>query len=161
MLAGMRAEQVGFHVGLIVTFAAFAVIPAFGQAPASAKATKSRRATKAAPPFTFEAHNEGSVEGAVYGDANLVAVTIDSTGIRYQGKGVDKPYSIPWDQVSSWQANSFTSIKPGRADGGDFGIGVYQGAHYFSFRTRNGGDYLAAVRILRALASSKERAGIG
>jgi hypothetical protein len=39
--------------------------------------------------------------------------------------------------------------------------GVYQGARYFSFRTRNGRDYPAAIRTLRSFASAKERSGIG
>lgn len=122
----------------------------------------------AKPPVsvTFEAHNEGGVEGAIYGDENLVTVTIDSTGIRYTVKSansVDKPLSLTWAQVSGWQANNFTSKRPSRAaaGGGDFGIGIYLGARYFSFRTRNGNDYLAAVKALRGYAYAKERSGIG
>jgi hypothetical protein len=132
-------------------------------APGDTKATQAAKATtakKTPPPVTFEAHNEGSVEGNIYGNENLVSVTIDSDGIRYQGKGMDKPFSMPWVQVSGWQANNFTSRSPSHA-GGDFGIGVYLGARYFSFRTRNGRDYTAAVKELRALAYAKERPGIG
>jgi hypothetical protein len=130
----------------------------------AAKATKpakAKKVTKAIPPFTFEAHTEGTSEGAIYGEENLVSVTIDATGIRYRGKGMDKPYAIPWDQVSDWQPNNFTSYNPSSGKGGDFGIGVHQGARYFSFRTRNGRDYLAAIKTLRAFAPAKERAGIG
>ena len=139
---------------LIVLMAASSVgaFPVFGQ---TAKPTKATKATKEIPPFTFEAHNEGSVEGAIYGDENLVTVTIDAAGFRYQSKSMDKPISIIWDQLSGWQANNFTSYSPGRAGGGDFGIGIYQGAHYLSFRTRNGRDYTSAIRALRALAAPK------
>ena len=125
------------------------------------KAAKAKKETKATPPVTFEAHNEGSVEGAIYGLENLISVTIDSTGIQYKDKSMDKPVSISWAQVSGWQANNFTSRSPGRSDDGDFGIGIYQGARYFSFRTRKGRDYLAAIKILRTLATAKERPGIG
>ena len=124
------------------------------------QATNTTKAKKAPPPVTFEAHNEGSVEGNIYGDENLVSVTIDSEGIRYQGKGMEKPFSMPWVQVSGWQANNFTSRNPKRPSG-DFGIGVYLGARYFSFRTRNGRDFTAAVKLLRILAYAKERSGIG
>jgi len=147
--------------------ALLSAFPAPGQdskttsAPKAAKPTKEKKATKTIPPVTFEAHNEGSVGGRIYGDENIVSVTIDVTGIRYQGKGMDKPYSIPWDQVSDWQANNFTSYSPGRGTGGDFGIGVHQGARYFSFRTRNGRDYTAAIKALRARAPLKEHPGIG
>jgi hypothetical protein len=125
------------------------------------KPAKAKKATRAIPPFTFEAHTEGTSEGAIYGEDNLVSVTIDATGIHYQGKGMDKTYSIPWDQVSDWQPNNFTSYSPSHRTGGDFGIGVHQGGRYFSFRTRNGPDYTAAIKTLRAFAPSKERAGIG
>jgi len=130
-------------------------------APKSTKPVKERKATKTAPPLIFEAHNEGAVEGAIYGDENLITVTIDATGIQYQGKGMDKPLSIPWDQVTDWQANNFTSHNPARAVAGDYGIGIHQGTRYFSFRTRNGRDFTAAVKALRAKAFSKERPGIG
>ena len=56
--------------------------------------------------------------------------------------------------------NVFTSHSTSRTDG-DFGIGVYQGGRYISFRTRNGRDYMAKIRALRALASAKERPGMG
>ena len=107
---------------------------------------------------TFEAHNEG-VE--IYGDSNLVSVTIDRFGIRYQAKGKSDAQTIPWAQVSGWQANSFTTRNPNRAVDGDFGIGIYQNEHYISFRTRNGRDYMAAVNVLRTLAADKRRPGIG
>lgn len=129
--------------------------------PTAVKPTKEKKATRAIPPVSFEAHSEGSVEGPLYGDENLVTVTIDSAGIRYQGKGMDKPVTMTWDQVSDWQPNNFTSYSPGRAGAGDFGIGVHQGGHYLSFRTRNGRAYLAAIKALRALAPAKERPGIG
>jgi hypothetical protein len=129
-----------------------------------AKPTKRRKATNPPAAFTFEAHNEGSVEGAIYGDENLISLTIDSTGIHFQKKNAppsEKPTAIPWDQVSGWQPNNFTSRSPANTTSGDYGIGVYQGARYFSFRTRNGHDYSAALKALRALAPLKERAGIG
>jgi hypothetical protein len=150
-------------LGVVAVLAASLFMPvAPGQtAGQTAKPTKAKKATQAIPPVTFEAHNEGGVEGRIYGEENLVTVTIDSTGISYRGKGMDKPYSIPWAQVSDWQPNNFTSYSPGRGSGGDFGIGVHQGARYFSFRTRNGRDYIAAIKTLRALASAKEHPGIG
>jgi hypothetical protein len=107
---------------------------------------------------TFEAHNEG-VE--IYGDSNLVSVTIDRFGIRYQAKGASTAQTIPWAQVSGWQANSFTTRSPSRAGDGDFGIGIYQNERYISFRTRSGRDYIAAVNVLRALAADKRRPGMG
>jgi hypothetical protein len=130
-----------------------------------AKPTKSK-ATKAPVmvTFTFEAHNEGSPEGPIYGDENLISLTIDSTGIHFLKKNApatDKPTAIPWDQVSGWQPNNFTSRSPAGTAPGDYGIGLYQGARYFSFRTRNGHDYTAALKALRALAPLKERPGIG
>jgi hypothetical protein len=140
-----------------------AAVSTFGQdakPTTAAKATKSAKTKKSISPVTFEAHNEGSIEGNIYGSENLVSVTIDSAGITYQGKGMDKPFSMPWAQIAGWQANNFTSRNPSRA-GGDFGIGIYLGARYFSFRTQNGRDFTAAVKELRALAYAKERAGIG
>ena len=132
---------------------------------AAAKATtaNAKKVTKAIQPVVFDAHNEGSVEGPIYGEENLVSVTIDSAGLRYQSKGQDKPVTIKWDELSGWQANNFTSRSPGRttAAGGDYGIGIYLGARYFSFRTRSGQDFTAAVKALRTLASAKERPGIG
>jgi hypothetical protein len=127
----------------------------------ASKATKGAKSTKAIPPVAFEAHNEGSIEGAIYGAENLVTVTIDSSGIHYLGKGSKDPVSIPWDQVSDWQPNNFTSRSPSRTTEGDYGIGIHQGARYFSFRTRNGRDYLAAIKALRAHAAAKEHPGIG
>ena len=122
-----------------------------------------KKATKAIPPVTFDAHNEGSVEGPIYGDENLISLTIDSTGLHYQGKTQDKPVTIKWEELSGWQPNNFTSRSPSRtsATGGDYGIGIYLGARYISFRTRSGHDYMAAVKALRTLASTKERPGIG
>ena len=69
---------------------------------------------------------------------------------------------MPWATVAGWQSHNFTSKKPSStgADTGDYGIGIYQ-ARYFSFRTHNGRDYLAAIKALRAFASAKERPGIG
>ncbi len=149
-----------------VWFTRCAAVPACAQdakitsATKSTEVTKATKAKKTPPPVTFEAHNEGSVEGNIYGSENLVSVTIDSAGIRYQARSMDKPISLTWAQVSGWQANNFTSHSPSHA-GGDFGIGIYQGAVYISFRTRNGSDFTAAVKLLRALAYAKERAGIG
>ena len=138
------------------------VILTTGAAAQTSKPTKPAKATKAIPPITFQAHNEGNPEGTIYGDANTVTVTIDATGIHDQGKGMDKPYDMPWASVAGWQANNFTSKKPSGtgAETGDYGIGINQ-ARYFSFRTRNGRDYLAAIKALRSFASSKERPGIG
>jgi hypothetical protein len=139
---------------------------AAGAAAQTSKPTKSKKATKEIAPITFQAHNEGTPEGAVYSDANTVTVTIDATGIHYQGKSMDKPmdkpYDMPWASVSGWQANNFTSKKPSGtgAETGDYGIGVNQ-ARYFSFRTRNGRDYLGAIKALRAFAAAKEHPGIG
>jgi hypothetical protein len=115
-------------------------------------------AKKAPDPIsvTFEAHNEGTDE--IYGEENLVTMTIDSAGIRYQGKGMDKPYVMTWEQIGGWQPNIFNSVSPKHASGGDFGIGIYQ-ARYFNFRTHNGADFLAAVKILRKYAAAKERKG--
>jgi hypothetical protein len=146
---------------LIVCFLGAATLVGQSAKPASGGGPKAAKATKAVPPVTFEAHNEGGVEGPIYGDENLVTVTIDAAGIRYQGKGMDKPYAIPWDQVTGWQPNSFTSKSASRTASGDYGIGIYQGAKYSSFRTRNGHDYAAAVKALRVLAYAKERPGIG
>jgi hypothetical protein len=154
----------------VVALASIAASRAPGQdskptgAPNTAKPTKSpksKKATKAPVIATFEAHNEGSVEGAIYGDENLVSVTIDAAGIRYQAKGADKPVVMVWDAISDWQPNNFTSYSPGRAGAGDYGIGVHMGGKYLSFRTRNGRDYAAALKALRAQAPSKERPGIG
>jgi hypothetical protein len=131
------------------------------EAKPTQQATKARKETKAIPPVTFQAHNEGSVEGAIYGEENLVSVTIDSAGIHYKNKTQDKPTTITWDQVAGWQANNFTSRSPNRPDGGDFGIGIYQGTVYLSFRTKNGRDYLAALKALRTVVPAKERPGIG
>jgi len=95
----------------------------------------------------------------------VVSVSIDADGIRYQGKSIDRPYAMVWAEVAGWRANSFTSSnpartpKPGRANAGDFGVGIYQGSRYISFRTRSGRDYLAAVKVLRKFASAKERSG--
>ena len=111
MLSGMRAP-----IRLIVfVIAAIAASSASGQdaRPTNgSKATDAKKATKSTPPVTFDAHNEGAVEGAIYGNENLVSVTIDSTGIRYQGKSMDKPIAIPWDQVSGWQPNNFHVPQP-------------------------------------------------
>ena len=156
------------RLAIILTVAYLVASPVFGQTAKATGATKSTalKATKAAkpiPPVTFEAHNEGSVEGPIYGEENLVSLTIDSAGLRYQSNGQDKPVTITWDQLSGWQPNNFTSRSPGHAstNGGDYGIGIYLGARYLSFRTRSGRDYLAAVKALRALAAAKERPGIG
>lgn len=119
---------------------------------------KPKKATEALVSVTFEAHNE-AIEGSIYGDANLVSVTIDKVGVQYHAKGTDKPEIIPWAEVSGWRANNFTSYSPSRASNGDFGIGIYRNQVYFSFRTRNGRDYLAAVKALRAFAPEKERPG--
>jgi hypothetical protein len=149
---------------LVMVYAvSFAALSASGQdtkSTTAAKATNTTKAKKAPPPITFEAFNEGSVEGNIYGAENLVSVTIDADGIRYQGKGMDKPFAMTWAQIAGWQANNFTSRSPSHS-GGDFGIGVYLGVRYFSFRTHNGRDFTAAVKELRALAYAKERAGIG
>jgi hypothetical protein len=131
----------------------------------AAKSTNAnpKKATKAIPAVTFDAHNEGSVEGPVYGDENLVSLTIDSAGLHYAPKGQDKPVTIKWDELSGWQPNNFTSRSPSRTSsrGGDYGIGIYLGTRYISFRTQSGRDYLAAMKALRTLASAKERPGIG
>jgi len=145
----------------VASFAAVSTRAQDAKTTAATKGTQTTKAKKAPPPVIFEAHNEGSVEGNIYSNENLVSVTIDSDGIRYQGKGTDKPFSMTWAQVSGWQANNFTSRSPGRAGDGDFGIGVYLGTRYFSFRTHNGRDFTAAVKVLRTLAYAKERAGIG
>jgi len=131
--------------------------------PAKSTSAHPKKATKVSAPVTFEAHNEGSVEGPIFGDENLVSVTIDSTGIHYQNKGQDKPTDIKWDDLTGWQPNNFTSRSASNNStaSGDYGIGLYLGARYFSFRTRSGRDYLAAVKALRRLASGKERPGIG
>ena len=142
-----------------VVFGQSAATPASGSS--GAKSTKSAKATRPGPSVTFQAHNEGGAEGAIYGDDNLVTVTIDSSGIRYQSKGMDKPVSISWAEVSGWQPNNFTSKRPSRTTTGDYGIGIHQGAKYISFRTRNGRDYSAALKALRTLAYAKEQAGIG
>jgi hypothetical protein len=155
----MRARcQAFFLTALLAVFVA--LVPARTSKPTTA--AKPAKATKAIPPVTFQAHNEGTPEGAIYGDQNLVTVTIDAAGIHYQGKGVDKPYDMPWASVAGWQANNFTSKKPTGtgSETGDYGIGINQ-ARYFSFRTHNGRDYLAAIKALRAFASAKERPGIG
>jgi len=130
---------------------------------AKSTAARAKKATKAIPPVIFEAHNEGSVEGPIYGDENVVSVTIDSTGLHYHSKGQEKPTDVSWDQLSGWQPNNFNSRSPSRASttGGDYGIGLYLGTRYLSFRTRSGYDYLAAIKALRTLAPAKERAGIG
>ncbi len=120
---------------------------------------KKSKATQAPISVTFEAHNEGT--GEIYSPENVVTVTIDKTGFRYQGKGMDKPYALTWAQVSGWQPNRFTSYSTKRPTGGDFGIGIYQDARYFSFRTHNGLDFTAAVNALRAYALDKERTGMG
>ena len=142
-------------------FIILAIVAAAAIAQTS-KPTKATKPAKAIPPVTFQAHNEGTPEGAIYGDQNLITVTIDSTGIHYQGKGTDKPTDMPWASIAAWQPNNFTSKKPSGtgAETGDYGIGINQ-ARYFSFRTRNGRDYLAAVKALRAFAAAKERPGIG
>ena len=148
--------------------ACLAPLPASAQSDKPTSATKStaanaKKATKAISPVTFEAHNEGSVEGSIYGDENLASITIDSSGLRYQNKGQDKPTTIKWDDLSGWQPNNFTSRSASRNNttGGDYGIGIYLGARYLSFRTRSGQDYLAGIKALRTLASAKERPGIG
>jgi len=138
-----------------------AILAAAAMAQTS-KPAKPTKATKEIAPITFQAHNEGTPEGIIYGEANLVTVTIDSTGIHYQGKGMDKPYDMPWASIAAWQPNNFTSKKPSGtgAATGDYGIGINQ-ARYFSFRTRNGRDYLGAIKALRGFAAAKERPGIG
>lgn len=130
-----------------------AVLAVSAVAPWTANAKK---ATRAPISVTFEAHNEGT--GEIYGKENLVTVTIDSAGIRYQGEGMDKPYVMTWEQVGAWQPNIFISYSPGHAGSGDFGIGIIQ-ARYFSFRTHNRTDFLAAVKALRTFAAAKERQG--
>lgn len=127
--------------------------------PPAVQAQKKTKATRAALSVTFEAHNEGT--GEIYSDENLVTVTIDRAGFRYRGVGMDKPFALTWDQVSGWQPNRFTSYSTARPVGGDFGIGIYQDARYFSFRTHNGRDFDAAVKALRLYARDKERAGMG
>jgi hypothetical protein len=158
----------GKRLPIILIAAYLAPSLASGQPAKPTSAAKSttinaRKATKPIPPVTFDAHNEGSVEGPIYGDENLISVTIDSDGLRYQSKGQDKPVTIKWAELSGWQPNNFTSQSPSRtsATGGDYGIGIYLGARYLSFRTRSGRDYMAAVKALRTLASAKERPGIG
>jgi hypothetical protein len=158
----------GRRFAIILMAACLAPVLASAQSAKQTNAAKSttanpKKATKAIPPVTFEAHNEGSVEGHIYGDENLISVTIDSAGIRYQSKGQEKPVTIRWDELSGWQPNNFTSRSPSRksATGGDYGIGIYLGARYLSFRTQSGHDYTAAVKALRTLASLKERPGIG
>jgi hypothetical protein len=165
----MRGKQ--FLTILMAAYLALSL--ASGQPAKPTSAAKSttinpKKATKSIPPVTFDAHNEGSVEGPIYGDENLVSVTIDSAGLAFlsknqQSKGQDKPVTIKWDELSGWQPNNFTSRSPSRtsATGGDYGIGIYLGARYISFRTRSGRDYMAAVKVLRTLASAKERPGIG
>lgn len=142
-----------FRLFAVVAFAAVALLPLPGSA------ARKPKATKAPVVVTFEAHNEG--RGEIYGDENLVTVTIDSAGFRYTAKGMEKPFSLKWEQVSGWQPNRFTSYPANRPTGGDFGIGIYQDAHYFSFRTHNGLDFTAAVKALRAYAQDKERTGMG
>jgi len=158
----------GRRFPIILMAAYLAPSLAYGQPAKPTSAAKSttvnaRKATKAIAPVTFDAHNEGSVEGAIYGGENLISITIDSAGIRYQSKGQDKPTTIKWEELSGWQPNNFTSRSPSRKStaGGDYGIGIYLGARYISFRTRSGRDYMAAVKALRTLASAKERSGIG
>ncbi len=158
----------GGRFPIILMAAYLAPSLASGQLAKPTSAAKSttvnpKKATKPIPPVTFDAHNEGSVEGPIYGEENLVSVTIDSAGLRYQGKAQDKPVTIKWDELSGWQPNNFTSRSPSHtsATGGDYGIGIYLGARYISFRTRSGRDYMAAVKALRTLASAKERPGIG
>jgi hypothetical protein len=151
MLSVMGASNPFFVV--VVAAASLAASSALGQT------AKAKAGTKAPVSITFEAHNE-SIEGDLYGNENLVSVTIDGAGIRYQAKGADKPQTIPWTEVSGWRANNFTSFnKPDHILNGDFGIGIYQNQLYFSFRTRNGRDYTAANKALRAFASQKERPG--
>jgi hypothetical protein len=154
----MRAR----FVALLAAVASLSV-PSFpGSFPwQTPKSTAHAKATKTTPAFTFEAHNEGSAEGGIYGESNLVSLTIDAVGISYRGAGSDKPNSMTWAQISGWQANNFTSRSPGSGAPGDFGIGVYVGARYLSFRTRNGREYTGAIRVLRVLAAAKERPGIG
>ena len=158
---------------IILMAVSLAPSPSFGQPAKATSAEKSttpnaKKVTKAIPPVTFDAHNEGSVEGPIYGDENLVSLTIDSTGLTFvsknqQAKGQDKPVTIKWAELSGWQPNNFTSRSPSRtsAAGGDYGIGIYLGTRYISFRTRSGRDYMAALKALRTLASAKERPGIG
>jgi hypothetical protein len=148
---------------LLPALAIIALAAASGQntKPTNAKPTKDRKATRPIPAVTFEAHNEGMVEGDIYGQENLVSLTIDSQGVQYKSKTAEKPILIPWSQIAGWQANNFTSRSPSRTESGDFGIGIYQGARYFSFRTRSGPNYLEAVKALRAHIGLKERAGIG
>lgn len=138
------------------------VFVAAAAAAQKSKPTNPAKPTKTIPSVTFQAHNEGTPEGPVYGEANTVTVTIDATGIHYQGKGMEKPYDMPWASIAAWQPNNFTSKKPSGtgAATGDYGIGINQ-ARYFSFRTRNGRDYLGAIKALRAFAAVKEHPGIG
>jgi hypothetical protein len=157
MLADMTARR-------FISLAAIALLAVLSTFAQPAKPTsKPTSAKKSPPPFTFEAHNEGSIEGAIYGAENLVSVTIDVSGIHYQaksGKDTGQPVSISWDQVSDWQPNIFARGS-GSSGAGDFGIGIHQDAHYFSFRTRSSRDFAAAVKALRVFASAKERPGIG
>ena len=157
----VRGGGSGYAFGMkpINRFTVFVAVALLWQWPFPAHAARDKKATKALITVTFEAHNEGT--GEIYGEENLVTVTIDSVGIRYQGKGNEKAYTLKWDQVSGWQPNRFTSYSTGRAAGGDFGIGIYQDARYFSFRTHNGADFAAAVKALRAFALAKERTGMG
>ncbi len=137
---------------------------ASGQAakPTNAKKSTAANAKKAKPipPVTFEAHNEGSVEGPIYGDENLVSLTIDSSGLQYQTKIQDKPVTIKWDDLSGWQANNFTSRSPGNNNLQPAAIMESESISARATpaaRTRNGHDYLAAIKALRTLASAKER----
>lgn len=152
--------------------AAYFAASAFAQtAKPTAAAKPAAKSTEAKPtkpaktiePVTLEVHNEGSVEGAIYGNENLVTLTIDSAGLHYQRKDEEKPTAVTWDQLSGWQPNNFTSRTPGHTSvtGGDYGIGLYLGSRYISFRTRSGRDYLAALKALRTMAAPKERPGIG
>lgn len=140
-----------------------AVAASGAKSTAAAKPTKATKPAKTIKPVTLEVHNEGSVEGAIYGNENLVTLTIDSAGLHYQRKGEEKPTTVTWDQLSGWQPNNFTSRSPSRTSvtGGDYGIGIYLGSRYISLRTRSGRDYLAALKALRTMAAPKERPGIG
>src|SRR5579871_6595416 len=120
MLTVMRASRLLLFVVMAAVTFLFAQTDKSTEAAKSTQAAKSKKATQAPVTVTFEAHNEGSVEGAIYGDENVVSVTIDAAGIRYQGKGMDKPVQMKWDQISDWQPNNFTSHSPGRAGDGDY-----------------------------------------
>src|ERR1700721_2345651 len=111
----MRSRQ--FPIILMAAYLTPSLVSAQPAKPTSdAKSTtvNPKKATKAIPPVAFEAHNEGSVEGAIYGDENLVSAPTAPAGIPYQNKGEEKPVTIKWDDLSGWQPNNFTSRSPSR-----------------------------------------------